>query len=144
MHGDVFRFPNHKLIFCAYVGLGAQLLCIAALILMLAIIGSVVIVFTVKRSSHVCNSSSMYYPNNGGAMYTSLIVIFALTSVIGGFVAGRLYAQMGGTNWSWNLVATGLSCRSASPYTSNPVTNSDIVYFAILCCRLYCQFRRLV
>jgi len=86
IHGDVFRFPAHKEIFCAFVGLGAQLLCVVSLILFVSLFG-------------------VYYPNNGGAMYTSIIVIYSLTSVLGGFVSGRLYAQMGGAAWTWNLVA---------------------------------------
>jgi MFS family permease len=86
IHGDVFRFPTNKLIYTAYLGLGVQLTTVTACVLLLALVG-------------------IYYPSNGGAMYTSLIIIYALTSVIGGFTSGRYYAQMGGTNWSWNLVA---------------------------------------
>jgi hypothetical protein len=86
VHGDVFRFPANKLLFTAFLGLGAQLLAVTALVLLLALGG-------------------IFHPSNGGAMYSSLIAIYALTSAVGGFVSGRFYAQMGGTNWSWNLVA---------------------------------------
>lgn len=89
----------------ALVGLGVQLFAVTSCILVLSLFG-------------------IYYPNNGGTMYTSIITIYALTSVrsssapraapspvaprlqvIGGFVSGRLYAQMGGVAWAWNLVA---------------------------------------
>ena len=126
IHGDVFRFPSHKLIFTAYLGLGAQLICVTAAVLLLAVIG-------------------MYYPNNGGAMYTTLIAVYALTSVVGGFVSGRLYAQMGGTNWSWNLVAQAtlftlpffavVFCVNAVAWNANATAAlpfTTMVYFFLL------------
>jgi len=85
IHGDVFRFPSHKSLFCAFLGLGAQSLAIFFGILFLALIG-------------------LYYPNNSGTLYTSGIVLYALTSVLGGYVSARLYHQFGGDKWAWNIV----------------------------------------
>jgi len=88
IHGDVFRFPPHKNLFTAFVGLGAQLLSITFAILGLALVG-------------------LFYPGNEGTIFTAGIVLYALTSVIGGFVAGTYYKQMGGEKWAWNIVMVG-------------------------------------
>jgi len=85
IHGDVFRFPSNKNLFTAAVGLGTQSLAILFGILSLALF-------------------NMFYPNNDGAIFTAAIVLYALTSVIGGYVSGRIYKQMNGEKWSWNLV----------------------------------------
>jgi len=37
-----------------------------------------------------------------------MIVIYALTSFIGGFVGARLYRQLNGQNWVWNTVLNAL------------------------------------
>ena len=38
----------------------------------------------------------------------AMIVLYALTSFIGGFVGARLYRQFDGLNWVWNTVLTAL------------------------------------
>jgi len=85
IHGDVFRFPANKNLFTAFIGLGAQSLAILFAILCLAIMG-------------------MFYPNNGGTLYTAAIVLYALTTVLGGFVSAYYYKQFGGEKWAWNIV----------------------------------------
>jgi len=85
IHGDVFRFPPNKNLFTALIGLGAQCLAIFFSMLFLALVG-------------------MFYPGSGGSVFTAGIVLYALTSAIGGFVAARYYKQLGGDKWSWNLV----------------------------------------
>jgi hypothetical protein len=85
IHGDVFRFPPFKSLFAALVGLGAQGLSVMFAILILAIVG-------------------LYYPGNQGTIYTSGVVLYALTSVLGGFVSASLYKEMGGDKWAWNIV----------------------------------------
>jgi hypothetical protein len=85
IHGDVFRFPASKSLFAAFIGVGAQLLTTSLAVLGLSLLGS-------------------YYPNNGGSMYTSLIVLYALTSCVGGYVSGRYYKQFEGDQWAWNVV----------------------------------------
>jgi len=88
IHGDVFRFPAYKNLFTALIGLGSQFLTIFFAMLFLALIG-------------------LFYPNNNGTVFTAGIVLYALTAVVGGFVAGRYYKQMGGDKWSWNIVLVG-------------------------------------
>jgi len=41
----------------------------------------------------------VFYPYNRGALYTALVVIYALTSGIAGYAAASMYKQMEGTNW---------------------------------------------
>lgn len=85
IHGDVFRFPPHKNLFTAFVGLGVQCLCIMFGLLTLALVG-------------------LFYPGSEGTMFTAGIVLYALTSAVGGFVAGSYFKQMGGEKWAWNIV----------------------------------------
>ena len=77
VHGDVFRFPPHLNLFCAVVGTGTQILVMALLIFGMSLLGT-------------------YYPYNGGAMLTSVVVFYALTAGIAGYVSAALYKIMGG------------------------------------------------
>jgi len=88
IHGDVFRYPPHKSLFSAVLGSGTQLLALAIFIFMLALVG-------------------VFYPYNRGALYTALVVIYALTSGIAGYTAASFYRQLEGTNWVRNLLLTG-------------------------------------
>lgn len=88
IHGDVFRFPKHKSLFAAVVGSGTQLLALTIFIFLLALVG-------------------VFYPYNRGALFTALVVIYALTSGIAGYTATSFYMQLEGTNWVRNLLLTG-------------------------------------
>lgn len=88
IHGDVFRYPAYKSLFCALLGSGTQMLTLAIFIFMLALVG-------------------VFYPYNRGALYTALVVIYALTSGIAGYSAASFYQQLEGTNWVRNLLLTG-------------------------------------
>jgi len=85
IHGDVFRFPVNKNLFCSFLGIGTQCIAMMFSLLILAIFG-------------------MFYPSNPGTIYTAAIVLYALTSVIGGFVSSSYFKQMGGEKWAWNIV----------------------------------------
>ncbi|KAI7835337.1 hypothetical protein COHA_010761 [Chlorella ohadii] len=87
VHGDVFRFPPYLNVFCAVVGTGTQILVMALVIFCLSLLGT-------------------YYPYNGGAMLTSVVVLYALTAGIAGYVSAALYKIMGGTNWVRNVLTT--------------------------------------
>lgn len=80
VHGDVFRFPKHKFLFCAIVGTGTQLLILTLAIFFLAVMG-------------------MYYAYNRGAILATAVVLYALSTYISGYYSVQLYAQMGGQNW---------------------------------------------
>ena len=68
---------------------GLQLLALAIFIFMLALVGA-------------------FYPYNRGGLFTALIVLYALTAGIAGYVAASYYKQMEGGNWVRNLLVTCL------------------------------------
>lgn len=41
----------------------------------------------------------VFYPYNRGALFTALVVIYALTSGIAGYTASSFYCQLEGSNW---------------------------------------------
>ena len=41
----------------------------------------------------------VFYPYNRGALFTALVVIYALTSGIAGYTSTSFYLQLEGTNW---------------------------------------------
>lgn len=88
IHGDVFRFPKYKSLLAAAVGSGTQLFALTIFIFILALVG-------------------VFYPYNRGALFTALVVIYALTSGIAGYTAASFYCQLEGTNWVRNLLLTG-------------------------------------
>jgi len=87
IHGDVFRFPPSKTLFCAFVGSGTQLFFLTLAIFSLACIG-------------------VFYPYSRGAMYTAMIVLYALTACISGYVSAAYYKQFEGENWVRNILLT--------------------------------------
>eukprot|EP00882_Tetradesmus_deserticola_P008078 GHRQ01008508.1.p1 GENE.GHRQ01008508.1~~GHRQ01008508.1.p1 ORF type:complete len:612 (+),score=239.25 GHRQ01008508.1:279-2114(+) len=87
IHGDVFRFPPSKSLFCAFVGTGTQIFFLSLFIFALALIG-------------------VFYPYNRGALFTALIVLYALTACIAGYVATSYYVQMEGHGWVQNILVT--------------------------------------
>ena len=73
----------------AMVGAGGQLCCATFLLLCCAIL-------------------NVFRPTKRGAILTAIIVLYALTSFVGGFVSARLFRQLGGQAWVWNTVLTAL------------------------------------
>jgi len=90
IHGDVFRFPARFTLFCAFVGTGVHLFVCTFCLLVLALLSA----FNVSKR---------------GGVTTATIIIYALTSGIGGFVSARLYRQLGGLNWVWNVIIAVLA-----------------------------------
>eukprot|EP01025_Chloroclados_australasicus_P021661 TRINITY_DN2271_c0_g1_i1.p1 TRINITY_DN2271_c0_g1~~TRINITY_DN2271_c0_g1_i1.p1 ORF type:complete len:602 (-),score=61.60 TRINITY_DN2271_c0_g1_i1:553-2358(-) len=87
VHGDVFRFPPNKNLFCALLGTGTQLLWLVMFIFLLSQV-------------------NVFYPYNRGALYTATIVLYALTAGISGYVAASFYRQMEGEYWVRNILLT--------------------------------------
>ena len=79
VHGDVFRMPPMLSLLCAAVGNGLQLSLLCIICIVMAIL------------KHL-------YAGRGSTV-TVFIVFYALTSVVGGFVSGSLYAQASGPSW---------------------------------------------
>ncbi|CAL9179669.1 unnamed protein product [Musa hybrid cultivar] len=88
IHGDVFRFPKNKSLLAACLGSGTQLFALTVFIFILALVG-------------------VFYPYNRGALFTALVVVYALTSGIAGYTASSFYCQLEGTNWVRNVLLTG-------------------------------------
>nr|CAB3491110.1 unnamed protein product [Digitaria exilis] len=78
VHGDVFRPPRGLVFLSALVGIGTQLAALILLVIVLAIVG-------------------MLYVGRG-AIITTFIVCYALTSFISGYVSGGLYSRNGVLN----------------------------------------------
>ncbi|KAH9324686.1 hypothetical protein KI387_004864, partial [Taxus chinensis] len=86
VHGDVFRTPKNLVLLSALVGSGAQLCMLVLLVIVVAIIG-------------------MLYVGRG-AIVTTFIVCYALTSFISGYVSGSLYSRNDGKHWVKSMVLT--------------------------------------
>ncbi|KAI9103631.1 hypothetical protein K1719_023254 [Acacia pycnantha] len=86
VHGDVFRPPRNLVILSAVVGTGAQLALLVLLVILLAIVG-------------------MLYVGRG-AIVTTFIVCYALTSFISGYVSGGMYSRHGGKSWIKSMILT--------------------------------------
>jgi transmembrane 9 superfamily protein 3 len=93
VHGDVFRVPNNLVLLSALVGTGAQLAMLVLLVILFAIIG-------------------MLYVGRG-AIVTTFIVCYALTSFISGYVGGGFYSRNDGKHWIKSMLLTA----SLFPFT---------------------------
>ncbi|KAJ8540401.1 hypothetical protein K7X08_030320 [Anisodus acutangulus] len=72
IHGDVFRYLKYKSLLAAALGSGTQLFTLTIFIFILSLVG-------------------VFYPYNRGALFTALVVIYALTSGIAGYTASSFY-----------------------------------------------------
>lgn len=86
VHGDVFRPPQNLALFSAVVGTGAQLATLVLLVILSAYFGK------------------MYMRR--GAIITTFVVCYALTSFISGYVSGGLYSRNAGENWMKSMFLT--------------------------------------
>ncbi|KAJ8566074.1 hypothetical protein K7X08_030551 [Anisodus acutangulus] len=67
--------------------------------LLAAALGSGTQLFTLTIFIFVLALVSVFYPYNRGALFTTLVVIYALTSGIAGYTASSFYCQLEGTSW---------------------------------------------
>jgi transmembrane 9 superfamily protein 1 len=88
VHADVFRFPSHINLLAAILGNGVHLLSLIFCILFLALLGAYYVEYSLNQ------------------MYTSLIIVYALTTSISGYVSGNYYKQFGGERWVNNVLLT--------------------------------------
>eukprot|EP00357_Protocruzia_adherens_P027013 CAMPEP_0114990182 /NCGR_PEP_ID=MMETSP0216-20121206/10640_1 /TAXON_ID=223996 /ORGANISM="Protocruzia adherens, Strain Boccale" /LENGTH=643 /DNA_ID=CAMNT_0002353301 /DNA_START=17 /DNA_END=1948 /DNA_ORIENTATION=- len=89
LQGDVFRPPRRSMLLSALVGNGAHLLAMAMITVILAGVG-------------------VLSPARRGAMLTSIIYMFVLTSNVAGFVSARFYKMMNGPKWFKTTILTAL------------------------------------
>lgn len=88
LRGDVFRPPPATGFLSVLCGSGAQLAVVAATSLLFALLGIV-------------------SPHRRGNLVSGLLVLWVLSSGLGGYVAARLHKAMGGTRWM--LVTIGVA-----------------------------------
>ncbi|XP_013605429.1 PREDICTED: transmembrane 9 superfamily member 1-like isoform X3 [Brassica oleracea var. oleracea] len=86
VHGDVFRPPWSLVLLSAVVGTGAQLALLVLLVILIAIVGTLYV--------------------GRGAIVTTFIVCYALTSFVSGYVSGGMYSRSGGKHWIKCMVLT--------------------------------------
>ncbi|KVH93509.1 Nonaspanin (TM9SF) [Cynara cardunculus var. scolymus] len=86
VHGDVFRPARNLVLLSAVVGTGAQL----ALLILLVILFAIVATLYIGR----------------GAIVTTFIVCYALTSFVSGYVSGGMYSRNGGKHWIKSMILT--------------------------------------
>mmetsp|Transcript_42360 Transcript_42360/g.165386 ORF Transcript_42360/g.165386 Transcript_42360/m.165386 type:complete len:652 (-) Transcript_42360:404-2359(-) len=79
VHGDVFRPPEYKEYLSICVGCGTQITVIVVITLAFSLLG-------------------FWSPAYRGGLLTSLILLWVLTSVLGGFVSALLHSEFGGKN----------------------------------------------
>ncbi|RZC82457.1 hypothetical protein C5167_045242 [Papaver somniferum] len=89
LHGDVFRYPPRASLLCAILGSGTQLLTLVFFIFILAFVG-------------------VLYPFAHGALFSSLVMIYALTAVVAGHTAASFHSQLAGAEWTRSVLLTGI------------------------------------
>eukprot|EP00002_Diphylleia_rotans_P017514 TRINITY_DN3400_c0_g1_i2.p1 TRINITY_DN3400_c0_g1~~TRINITY_DN3400_c0_g1_i2.p1 ORF type:complete len:583 (+),score=84.59 TRINITY_DN3400_c0_g1_i2:58-1806(+) len=86
IHADVFRAPANVELFASLVGVGFQLVVLVLLVIVIALVGT------------------LY--KGRGSITTVSIVLYALTSIIGGFVSGAILKRHLCNNWVRNVFLT--------------------------------------
>ncbi|RKO85229.1 transmembrane 9 superfamily member 2 [Blyttiomyces helicus] len=94
VHADVFRPPPHRMALSILVGNGSQLLAMAAVTLLFAVIG-------------------VLSPSNRGALSTVTIALYVCFGSISGYVSARIYKMNQGAHWRQNVVLTALAAPGA-------------------------------
>ncbi len=89
VHGDVFRFPPAKGLFCALLGTGLQVLVLGFVVFALAFAGA-------------------FYPTNRSALLSILVFGFALTAGVAGYTSASYMKQLSSEDRRWigNLLLT--------------------------------------
>ena len=72
MHGDVFRPPNGASLLAVYVGTGAQLISMAVVTMIFAVLG-------------------FLSPANRGGLMTAVLLLFVFMGIFAGYSSARLY-----------------------------------------------------
>lgn len=85
VHGDIFRPPRHKLIFCVLVGSGVQIFLMTLVTIVFALFG-------------------VLSPSNRGSLSTFMFILYIFFSIISSFVSSYLYRFFGGEEWKKNML----------------------------------------
>ncbi|XP_040994928.1 transmembrane 9 superfamily member 5-like isoform X2 [Juglans microcarpa x Juglans regia] len=111
VHGDVFRRPPNLSLFCAVLGVGTQLLTLVFVLFLLAFLG-------------------VLYPYNRGALFTSLVLIYSLSSVVGGYIAASFHNQFAETGWERSVRLVGILYLGPFVVTASILNTVAISYGA--------------
>ncbi|PWA41325.1 nonaspanin (TM9SF) [Artemisia annua] len=87
IHGDVFRFPEHKSLFAAALGSGSQLLVLMVTILIMGVMG-------------------VFQPYTQEVYLKALVTVYAVTFIVSGYTSVSFYCQLEGRKWMENLLLT--------------------------------------
>ncbi|RKO92027.1 hypothetical protein BDK51DRAFT_30227, partial [Blyttiomyces helicus] len=87
VHGDVFRPPARSMLLAVFIGNGAQLLLMASVTLVFAILG-------------------FLSPSNRGSLATGMLVFYVFFGSVAGYTSARMYKMFGGENWKRNVTLT--------------------------------------
>lgn len=85
IHGDVFRVPANLSLFASFVGAGMHLFVMLIILLTMAVAGT----FSLARR---------------GSIVAACIILYVLVAFVGGYMSGRLYKQLRGSTWVWNVM----------------------------------------
>ncbi|CAL9000017.1 unnamed protein product [Prunus brigantina] len=111
IHGDVFRYPSNMPLFCAVLGVGTQLLIMVCILFFLAFFG-------------------VLYPYNRGALFTSLVFICTLTSIVAGYTAAAFHTQFSVIGWERSVLLTAILYLGPLFVTSSILNTVAISYGA--------------
>ncbi|KAL9649804.1 hypothetical protein ABK040_009618 [Willaertia magna] len=79
LHGDVFRRPFGLTFLCAFIGTGFHLAFLALFLILLCVVNT--------------------FYDTRGAIMNAFIVLYCLTSIIGGYFSGHFYLKWKGDRW---------------------------------------------
>eukprot|EP00980_Cylindrotheca_fusiformis_P017117 scaffold5260_cov101-Cylindrotheca_fusiformis.AAC.1 len=109
IHGDVFRFPTNPIFFCAAVGVGNQL--------------SLVTFF------HLCLALTGLIPTTrSGSILAGVVVLYCLTSFVGGYTSVRLFRQMNQQNWVQCIIVSALLFPAPCVFVFMWVNSIELVH----------------
>jgi transmembrane 9 superfamily protein 1 len=89
IHGDVFRFPPHVSLLCSILGVGAQLFALMVAFFLLGVVG-------------------VFYAGHRGHAHVAIIVLYALTACVSGYVSAAMFRKFQGDNWVHNVLQTAV------------------------------------
>ncbi|CAG0880593.1 unnamed protein product [Cyprideis torosa] len=80
LHGDVFRPPRYRRLFCALFGSGIQVACMTIVTIFFTMLG-------------------ILSPTSRGTIVTAAIFLYAFMGAVSGYFSARLYRTMKGSDW---------------------------------------------
>ncbi|KAK9802909.1 hypothetical protein WJX73_005351 [Symbiochloris irregularis] len=89
VHGDVFRAPTASSLLAVHVGTGVQLISMAVVTMMFAVLG-------------------FLSPANRGGLMTAVLLLFVFMGVFAGYSSARLYKTFKGEQWKKTTLQTAL------------------------------------